>query len=181
VKVGSEPVALVAFKCLESTPDHAALRARHAADEHAGVVLDVLGNKHAGLRGATRVRAGHGVGEAGSTRVAKLLDGAPCAEAGVAGFALGAVGVVTGVLVERDGLGEVRSTDDVATATAVVLAEVPCEVGLAESACVGRLVGLEGMLVFGHEGIVGQHVRCVVYVLDDRLIGPACAHVITRP
>ena len=143
VKVGREPVALVALKRLESTPDHAALRARHAANEHAGVVLDVLGNKHAGLRGATRVRAGHGVGEAGSTRVAKLLDGAPCAEAGVAGFALGAARVVTGVLVERDGLGEVRCTDDVATATAVVLAEVPCEVGLAESACVGRLVRLE--------------------------------------
>jgi hypothetical protein len=66
--------------------------------------------------------------------VAKLLDGAPCAEAGVAGFALGAIGVVT---------GEVRSTNNVATATAVMLAEVPCEVSLAESACVGRLIGLE--------------------------------------
>ena len=75
--------------------------------------------------------------------MAELLDGAPCAEAGVAGFALGAVGVVTGVLVERDGLGEVRSAHDIATATAVVLAEVPCEVGLADSACVGRLIGLE--------------------------------------
>jgi hypothetical protein len=51
--------------------------------------------------------------------------------------------VVTCVLVKRHGLGEVRSTDDIATATAVVLAEVPCEVGLAESACVGRLIGLE--------------------------------------
>jgi len=75
--------------------------------------------------------------------MAKFLDGAPCTEAGIASFALGAVGVVTGVLVERDGLGEVGSTDDIATATAVVLAEVPCEVGLAESACVGRLIGLE--------------------------------------
>ena len=75
--------------------------------------------------------------------MAKLLDGAPCAEALVAGFALGAIGVVTGVLVKRHGLGEVRSTDDIATATAVVLAEVPCEVGLAESTCVGRLIGLE--------------------------------------
>lgn len=75
--------------------------------------------------------------------MAKFLDGAPCAEAGIASFALGAVGVVAGVLVKRDGLGEVGSTDDVATAAAVVLAEVPCEVGLAESACIGRLVRLE--------------------------------------
>lgn len=75
--------------------------------------------------------------------MAKLLDGAPCAEAGVAGFALSTIGMVTGVLVKRHGLGEVRSTYDVATATAVVLAEVPCEVGLAESACIGRLVRLE--------------------------------------
>lgn len=80
--------------------------------------------------------------------MAKLLDGAPCAEAGVAGFALGAVGVVTGVLVERDGLGEVRSAHDIATATAVVLAEIPCEVGLADGTCIGRLVGLEWTSVF---------------------------------
>ena len=84
------------------------------------------------------MRAGHGVGEAGGARVAKLLDGAPCAEA-----------------VKRHGLGEVRSAHDIATATAVVLAEVPCEVGLADSACVGRLVRLERTLVFGHQGIVG--------------------------
>ena len=82
--------------------------------------------------------------------MAELLDGAPCAEAGVASFALGAAGVVTGVLVKRHGLGEVRSAHDIATAAAVVLAEVPCEVRLADGACVGRLVGLRGTLVFGH-------------------------------
>ena len=87
--------------------------------------------------------------------MAKLLDGAPCAETGVASFALSAVGVVAGVLIERHGLGEMRSAHDVATATAVVLAEIPCEVGLADSACVGRLVRLERTLVFGHHGIVG--------------------------
>jgi len=38
------------LKRLEGTPDHAALRACHAADEHAGVVLDVLGDEHARLR-----------------------------------------------------------------------------------------------------------------------------------
>lgn len=138
-----EAVGFVVLQRLESAPNHAALRACHAADEHAWVVLDVLRNEHAGLRGASRVRAGHGVGKAGSTRVAKFLDGAPCTEAGIASFALGAVGVVTGVLVKRDGLGEVGSTDDIATATAVVFAEIPCEVGLAESACIGRLVRLE--------------------------------------
>lgn len=75
--------------------------------------------------------------------MAKLLDSAPCAEAFVASFALGAIGVVTGVLVERHRLGEVRSAYDIATATAVVLAEVPCEVALADSTCIGRLVRLE--------------------------------------
>lgn len=80
--------------------------------------------------------------------MAKLLDGTPCTEAGVASFALGAVGVVAGVLVERNGLGEVRSAHDIATATAVVLAEVPCEVGLADGTCIGRLVGLERTSVF---------------------------------
>ena len=75
--------------------------------------------------------------------MAKLLDGTPRAEAGVAGFALGAIGVVAGVLVERHRLGEVRSTYDIATATAVVLAEIPCEVALTDSACIGRFIGLE--------------------------------------
>jgi hypothetical protein len=128
---------------LESAPNHATLRARHAADEHAGVVLDVLGNKHARLRGAARVRAGHRLGEAGGARVAKLLDSTPSAEAGVASFAFGAVGVVAGVLIEWHGICEVGSTDDIATAAAVVFAEVPGEVGLAESTCIGRLVGLK--------------------------------------
>jgi hypothetical protein len=82
--------------------------------------------------------------------VAKLLDGTPRAEASVTGLALSAVGVVTGVLVERDSICEMRSTHDIATATAVVLAEVPCEVGLAESACIGRLIRLEKILVFDH-------------------------------
>ena len=49
---------------LESAPDHATLRTSHAANEHAGVVLDVLRDEHARLRGATGVRAGHGVGKA---------------------------------------------------------------------------------------------------------------------
>lgn len=87
--------------------------------------------------------------------MAKFLDGAPCVEAGVASFALGAVGVVAGVLVKWHGLGEMRSAHDIAAATAVVLAEVPCEVGLANSACIGRLVGLKGTLVFSHQGIEG--------------------------
>jgi hypothetical protein len=75
--------------------------------------------------------------------VAELLDRTPGAEACVAGFAFGAVGVVAGVLVEGDSVCEVGSTDDITTATAVVFAEVPGEVGLAESTCVGRLVRLE--------------------------------------
>lgn len=37
---------------LEGAPDHAALRACHAADEGAGVVLDVLRYEHARLCGA---------------------------------------------------------------------------------------------------------------------------------
>ena len=74
--------------------------------------------------------------------MAKLLDGAPCAEAFVASFAFGAIRVVTGVLVERHRLGEVRSTYDIATATAVVFAEVPCEVGLADGTGFGRLIRL---------------------------------------
>lgn len=74
--------------------------------------------------------------------MAKLLDGAPCAEAGIAGFAVGAIRVVAGVLVKRNGVGKVRATDDVAAATAVVFAEVPGESGLAESTCFGRLIRL---------------------------------------
>jgi hypothetical protein len=76
--------------------------------------------------------------------VAKLFDSSPSAEASIAGFAFGAVGVVAGVLVEWHGVCEVGRAHDIATATAVVFAEVPGEVGLAESTCVGRLVGLEG-------------------------------------
>lgn len=75
--------------------------------------------------------------------MAKLLDGAPRTEAGVASFALGTVGVVAGVLVKGNRICEVRSTHDVAAATAVVLAEVPCEVGLAKCTCIGRLIGLK--------------------------------------
>ena len=100
--------------------------------------------------------------------MAKLLDGAPCAEAGVAGFALGAVGVVAGILVERHGLGEVRSAHDVATATAVVLAEVPSEVGLADGACLGRLVRLRETLVFDHQGTGRQHVRSIIYIENNK-------------
>ena len=101
----------------------------------------------------------------------KLLDGTPGAEAGVASLALSAVGVVTGVLVERHSVCEMRCAHDITTAAAVVLAEVPCEVGLAESACIGGLVRLEVMLVFDHQGIIRCHVSSMVYVLDGRLIG----------
>jgi hypothetical protein len=40
-------------------------------------------------------------------------------------------------------VGKVGGTDDIATATAVVFAEIPCEVGLADGAGFGRLIGLE--------------------------------------
>lgn len=42
----------MALKHLEGAPNHAALGACHAADEHTGVVLDVLGNEHARLSSA---------------------------------------------------------------------------------------------------------------------------------
>lgn len=74
--------------------------------------------------------------------MAELLDGAPGAEAGVTGLALGAFGMVACVLVEWHGVCEVRGADDVAAAAAVVFAEVPCEVGLADGTCVSRLIGL---------------------------------------
>ena len=159
------------FERLEGAPNHATLGACHATDEHAWVVLHMLRNKHAGLRSASGVRAGHGVGKARSARVAKLLDGAPRTEASVASFAFDAVGVVTGVLVKRNSVCKVRCTHDVATATAVGFAEVPCEVGLAEGACISRRVRLEDMLGFDHQGMVMQHARCMMYVLDGRLIG----------
>ena len=75
--------------------------------------------------------------------MAEFLDGAPCGEARVARLALNTVRVVASVLVEWHRTGKVVGANDIATATAVVLAEVPCEVGLAESACIGRLIGLE--------------------------------------
>lgn len=127
---------------LESAPDHATFRASHAADDHARVVLDLLWNEHARLCSASGVRAGHGACKTGSARVAKLLDGAPCAEAGIAGLAIGAIRVVARVLIKRNGVGKVRATDDIAAATAVVFAEVPGEGGLAESTCLGRLIRL---------------------------------------
>lgn len=74
--------------------------------------------------------------------MAKFLDGTPCGEAGVARLALNAIRVVAGVLVERDGAGKMVGANDIATATAVVFAEVPCEVGLADGTGFGRLVGL---------------------------------------
>jgi hypothetical protein len=128
---------------LESAPDHATLRTSHAANEHAGVVLGLLRDKHARLGGAGRERAVHRAGQAGSARVAKFLDGTPCCEARVAGLALDAVWVVTGVLVKWNGVGKVSGTDNIPTATAVVFAEIPCEVGLADGAGFGRLIGLE--------------------------------------
>jgi len=74
--------------------------------------------------------------------VAEFLDGAPCGEAGVARLALDTVRVVAGVLVKRNSTGKVVGADDIATATAVVFAEVPCEVGLADGTCFGRLIRL---------------------------------------
>lgn len=74
----------------------------------------------------------------------QLLNGAPCAEAGVTCFALGATGVVAGVLVKRDGAGEVRCADDVATAAAVVLAEVPRESSRTQRTGLGRFIRLKG-------------------------------------
>ena len=114
--------------------------------------------------------------------MAKLLNGAPCAEAFVASFALGAIGVVTGVLVERHRLGEVRSTYDIAAATAVVLAEVPCEVALANSACIGRLIGLERDVSVwtSRYSRAAYKVHCVCLRMTAWL-APRCAHVITRP
>jgi hypothetical protein len=127
---------------LESAPDHATLRTSHAANEHAGVVLGLLRDKHARLGGAGRERAVHRAGQAGSARVAKFLDGTPCREARVARLALDAVWVVAGVLVKWDGTGKVAGANDIATATAVVFAEVPCEVGLADGTGFGRLIRL---------------------------------------
>lgn len=75
--------------------------------------------------------------------MAKLLDGAPGAEASIARFALGAFRVVACVLVEWHSVCEVRGADNVATAATVVFAEVPCEVGLADGTCEGGLIGLE--------------------------------------
>jgi len=74
--------------------------------------------------------------------VTQFLDGAPCGEARVARLALNAIRVVTGVLVERDGARKVIGADDIATATAVVFAEVPREGGLADGAGFGRLIRL---------------------------------------
>jgi len=88
---------------LESAPDHATLRTGHAANERAWVVLNLLRNKHARFGGAGGERACHRASQAGGARVAQFLDGAPCGEARVAGLALNAVRVVTGVLVEWDG------------------------------------------------------------------------------
>jgi hypothetical protein len=92
--------------------------------------------------------------------VAEFLDSPPGTEAGVAGFAFGAVGVVAGVLVEGDSVGEVRGADDVAAASAVVFAEVPGEVGLAECTCVGGLVGLEGV-------VSGWSLRCGIVTCKE--------------
>jgi len=74
--------------------------------------------------------------------VTQFLDSAPRSEARVAGLALRAVRVVTGVLVEWDSARKVVSANDIATATAVVFAEVPRESGLADGTGVGRLIRL---------------------------------------
>ena len=75
--------------------------------------------------------------------MAEFLDGAPCGEARVARLALNTVRVVASVLVEWHRTGKVVGANDIATATAVVFAEVPCEVCLADGTCFGRLIGLE--------------------------------------
>ena len=127
---------------LESAPDHATLRTSHAANEHAGVVLDLLRDEHARLGGTGGERAVHRAGQAGGARVAEFLDGAPCGEARVARLALNTVRVVASVLVEWHRTGKVVGANDIATATAVVFAEVPCEVGLADGTGFGRLIRL---------------------------------------
>lgn len=74
--------------------------------------------------------------------MAQLLDGAPLAVADVAGLAVDAFRMVAGVLVQGNGVGEVRAADYVAAVPAVVFAEVPGEGGLAEGASEGGFVGL---------------------------------------
>lgn len=64
--------------------------------------------------------------------MAQLLDGAPCTEASIAGFALRTFGVVPSVLVKRNSAGKVGGAHYVATAAAVVLSEVPGEWSFAE-------------------------------------------------
>lgn len=74
--------------------------------------------------------------------MAELLDGAPCGEARIARLALNTVRVVAGVLIEWDRTCKVVGANDIATATAVVFAEVPREVGLADGTGFGRLIRL---------------------------------------
>ena len=74
--------------------------------------------------------------------MAEFLNSAPCGEARVARLALNAVRVVASVLVEWHRTGKVVGANDIATATAVVFAEVPCEVGLADGTGFGRLIRL---------------------------------------
>ena len=74
--------------------------------------------------------------------MAEFLNSAPCGEARVARLALNAVRVVAGILVEWDRTCKVVGANDIATATAVVFAEVPCEVGLADGTGFGRLIRL---------------------------------------
>jgi hypothetical protein len=166
---------------LERAPDHATLRTSHATNEHARVVLGLLRDKHARLGGAGGERTVHRASQAGGARVAKFLDGAPCGKAGVARLALDAVWVVACVLVEWHRAGKVAGANDIATATAVVFAEVPCEVGLADGTCFGRLIGLEEESV--SQGLVTYMCVCkgVVYMcMAGARFGcdaPLCARV----
>lgn len=124
---------------LESGP-RCALRVGHAADVHARVNSEVLRNGHRWHGSA--LRTAHRVCEATGARVAELLNRPPLARAGVACFALDAIRVIAGVLVERNSVHEVGAADDVAAAAAVVPAKVPGEGRLTDGASRSRLIRL---------------------------------------
>jgi hypothetical protein len=147
---------------LESTPDHATLRTSHAANEHAGIVLDLLRDEHARLGGAGGERAVHRASKARGTRVTEFLNGTPRGEARIARLAFDTVRVVAGVLVEWHGAGKVIGANDIATATAVVFAEVPRESTLADGTSFGRLIRLEEESV--SQGIGNMYV---VYAREE--------------
>lgn len=135
---------------LESRPDHA-LRPGHATDLRPRLRPRMLRDRQRGRLGRA-LRASHRVRQTARTGVAELLDGPPLAEAEVTGLADDAVGVVAGVLVKGNGVGEVRAADDVAAVAAVVFAEVPGEGCLADCAGKGGFVGLSAKVVSSRSG-----------------------------